>query len=245
MILQTRQLSKNFDGLAALSGVDLSVEKGEIFGIAGPNGAGKSTLFNVIAGLLPPSAGEIVFDGHDITRMKAHQVCHLGLGRTFQIPQTFSSMSVQENILVGVTFGNGSGGSHGTRASIAKKVEEVLSFLGLEPVRDQPATNLDIYTTKLVMLGAVLSTDCQAIMLDEPLAGLSIFEIRSFLDLIRRVNSEKGVTVIMIEHLLDMLIEISNRMLILHNGEVIYTGNPEGVRDNEEVVSVYLGKEVS
>ncbi len=239
MILQTKRLSKNFDGLTALSGVDLEVEKGEIFGVAGPNGAGKSTLFNVIAGVHQPSDGSIIFDGHDITRLKAHQICHLGLGRTFQIPQTFSTMTVRENLRVGAVFGHGPGGPN----ALDEKIEETLAFLDLQSYSDQPATNLDIYATKMVMLGAVICTNCRVIMLDEPLAGLSISEIHSFMDLIRKINREMGMTVVIIEHLLDMLIEISDRMMILHNGQVIYMGDPERVRESEEVVSVYLGKE--
>ena len=243
MILETKDLSKNFDGLQALSGVNLAVEKGEIFGVAGPNGAGKSTLFNVIAGAYQPSSGEIIFNGHNITGLKAHQVCHLGLGRTFQIPQTFSTMTVWDNLRVGAVFGQGSETVAGGRKALVERMERVVAFLELDGYRDQPATNLDIYTTKLVMLGAVLCSDCSAIMLDEPLAGLSISEIQSFLGLIRRINQEMGMTVVMIEHLLDMLIETSNRILILHNGRVIYMGDPEGVRESEEVVNVYLGKE--
>lgn len=243
MILETRHLSKHFDGLVALDSVSFSVEKGEIFGIAGPNGAGKSTLFNVVAGVHPPSGGEIVFDGNDITRLKAHQVCRLGLGRTFQIPQTFSTLTVRDNLRVGALFGGGPELKTANRRDIHDRIDQVMAFLELQAFQDQPATNLDIYTTKLVMLGAVLCSGCRVIMLDEPLAGLSISEIQAFLDLVRRINREMGMTVVVIEHLLDMLIEISDRMLILHNGRVIFLGDPETVRDNEEVVTVYLGKE--
>ena len=243
MILQTINLSKKFDGLTALSGVDLTVEKGEIFGIAGPNGAGKSTLFNVIAGTYPPSAGEIIFDGYNVTRLKAHQICHLGLGRTFQIPQTFPTLSVYDNLRGGATFGQGSDHKLKKRSALDEQIEKVMTFLDLSAHRDHLATNLDIYSTKMVMLGSILCTGCRVIMLDEPLAGLSISEIRSFLDLIRKINGEMGITIIIIEHLLDMLIEISERMLILHNGEIIFFGEPEAVRENAEVVNVYLGKE--
>ncbi|MBU2646607.1 ABC transporter ATP-binding protein [bacterium] len=243
MILQTVRLSKNFAGLVALSNVDLTVAQGEIFGIAGPNGAGKSTLFNVIAGTFPPSTGEIFFAGHNITRLKSHQICHLGLGRTFQIPATFPTLSVYDNLRVGAVFGSGSVRGLTNHRAVAEQIRKTLSFLDLTACQDQPATNLDIYSMKLVMLGSILCTDCQVIMLDEPLAGLSILEIRSFLDLIRRINQEMGITVIIIEHLLDMLIEISQRMMILHNGKIIFLGEPEAVRETEEVINVYLGTE--
>lgn len=238
MILQTVGLTKQFDGLTALEGVDLTVREGEIFGIAGPNGAGKSTLFNVIAGVHPASAGEVFFDQHSITRLKSHQICRLGLGRTFQIPRTFATLTVRDNLRVGALFGNSS-----DRKGAERLIRETVAFLGLEAFEDSPATNLDIYTTKLVMMGAVLCTGCRLLMLDEPLAGLSIAEIHSFLELVRKINSRMGITVVMIEHLLDMLIDVSDRLLILHNGRVIYVGDPEKLRENEEVVNVYLGTE--
>jgi len=243
MILQTVKLSKKFDGLTALVDVDLSIENGEIFGVAGPNGAGKSTLFNVIAGVYPPSAGEIVFDGHNIARLKPHQICHLGLGRTFQIPQTFPTLSVQDNLRVGATFGRSLKYRFKNRKALNEKIEQTMSFLEIADYRDHLAINLDIYTTKMVMIGGILCTGCRMMMLDEPLAGLSISEIDSFLNLVREINEKMGITIVIIEHLLDMLIEISNRLLILHNGRVIFLGGPELVRENQEVVNVYLGND--
>jgi branched-chain amino acid transport system ATP-binding protein len=236
MILKTERVSKAFGKLQALLNVDLEVAEGEIFGIAGPNGAGKSTLFNVIAGAFPPSSGRIVFDGRDITKLKAHQICHLGLTRTFQVPRTFATLSVFDNVRVGATFGGEDIRIH------REKVNETLAFLGLEEARDTPASNLDLYTTKLVMMAACLATGCRLLMLDEPLAGLSMIEIASFLGVVRHINRDGGITVLMIEHILDSLIDISNRMLILDNGQVIYFGDPEGVRTDPKVIEVYLGE---
>jgi branched-chain amino acid transport system ATP-binding protein len=235
MILKTMGVSKTFGKLQALLHVDLEVEPKEIFGIAGPNGAGKSTLFNVIAGALPPSSGQIIFDGHDITKLKAHRICHLGLARTFQIPRTFPTLTVYDNIRVGATFGQG-GIKHQT-----KKIDETITFLNLNAYRGTLAANLDLYTTKLVMMAAGLATGCKMLMLDEPLAGLSMTEITDFLAMVRHVNEDGGVTVLMIEHILDSLIEISNRLLVLNNGEAIYLGDPEGVRTDPHVIDVYLG----
>lgn len=235
MILETKNVSKSFGKIQALFEVDLVVEKGEVFGIAGPNGAGKSTLFNVIAGTFPPSSGQIIFDGHDITRLPAHRICHLGLARTFQIPQTFQTMSVYDNIRVGATFGGG-------HERIAENIDQTIEFLSLSEYRDVQASNLDLYTTKMVMMAASLATGSKLLMLDEPLAGLSSVEIGDFLKTVRHVNEDGGITVIMIEHILDSLIEISNRMLILNNGQVIYTGDPEGIRTDSQVIEVYLGE---
>lgn len=235
MILETKSISKVFGKLQALLDVDLQVAQGEIFGIAGPNGAGKSTLFNVIAGTFPPTAGKVIFDGRDVTALKSHQICRLGLARTFQVPQTFPSLSVYDNIRVGVTFGGA------RQARIADRIEQALEFLDLNSVRDLEASNLDLYTTKLVMMAACLATDCRLLMLDEPLAGLSMTEVNDFLRVVRHINSDGGITILMIEHILDSLIDISERMMILDNGRVIYTGDPAGVRTDARVIEVYLG----
>ena len=235
MILKIEDVSKVFGSLKALQNVDLEVEKGEVFGIAGPNGAGKSTLFNVIAGTFPPTNGKILFNDHDITSLKAHRICGLGLARTFQVPQTFPSLTVYDNIRVGITFGAGK------KTGVQESIEQTLDFLDLNEVREMEASNLDLYTTKLVMMAACLATDCKLLMLDEPLAGLSIREISDFIGVIRHVNEDRGITILMIEHILDSLIDISNRMLILDNGEKIYNGDPEGVRTDPHVVEVYLG----
>ncbi|MBT8364563.1 MAG: ATP-binding cassette domain-containing protein, partial [Deltaproteobacteria bacterium] len=152
MILETRKVSKSFASIEALVEVDLTVYKGEIFGIAGPNGAGKSTLFNVVSGTFPPSTGQIVFDGKDITKLKAHRICHLGMARTFQIPQTFPTLNVYDNVRVGATFG----GHDGRR--LGKRIRASLDFLSLTSIKDALASNLDLYTTKLVMMAACLAT---------------------------------------------------------------------------------------
>lgn len=234
MILETRGLSKNFGNLAALANVSFQVEEGEIFGIAGPNGAGKTTLFNTIAGVYPPSSGQVFFEGHETTGLSPHQICHTGIARTFQIPTAFHSMSVYDNIRVGATFGGGRG----------DRISEIIEFLNLDGKAHALARDLDLYTTKLVMLGAALATDCRLLMLDEPMAGLSIVEIEDFLTLVRKINQERKSTIVIIEHLLDILIGISMRMMILHDGQVLYIGAPEKVTQDSRVVEVYLGGKV-
>lgn len=233
MILETHGVCKSFGKLVALDKVDLQVEKGEIFGIAGPNGAGKSTLFNVISGSYPPSSGRIVFDGHDITRLRPHQVCHKGIARTFQIPKTFPTMTVYDNIRVGAIFG----------ARRNNGIDEIIDFLNLRDGANKVASNLELYTIKLVMLAAALASDCKLLMLDEPLAGLSVVEINEFLKVVQKINKERQITIMLIEHLLDTLIDISDRMMVLHNGGVIYTGEPEKITQDRRVIEVYLGEE--
>jgi len=230
-MLETRRVSKNFGRLAALREVSFRVEEGEIFGIAGPNGAGKSTLFNVITGIYPPSSGRVFFQEHEITRLRPHRVCHLGIGRTYQVPATFPTLSVHDNLLVGATFGKRD----------RRPVGEVLEYLGLADKADTPAHNLDLYSTKLVMLGAVLASGCRLLMLDEPMAGFSIVEINRFLELLRDIHQAWGMTIVIIEHLLDILIGITGRMMILHDGELLYLGPSQGVTQDRRVVEVYLG----
>lgn len=237
MLLRTTNLSKYFGQVEAVVEVNLAVSEGEVLGIAGPNGAGKSTLFNLIAGVFPPSKGRIVFDGHDITHSTPHQICHLGLARTFQVPRTFASLSIYDNVRVAATFG--SGYHVKPRREV---VHQVLEFLGLNEMRHVPAKDLDLYSTKMVMLAAALATDCKLLLLDEPLGGLSMVEMAEFLRLVRKLNQERGLTVVMIEHILDSLMDISQRMVILHYGRVIYDGQPEGIREDKRVVEVYLGE---
>jgi len=230
-MLETQGISKSFGKIVALTDVSFKVEQGEIFGIAGPNGAGKSTLFNVITGIYPPTSGKVLFLGQDITKLRPHQICLRGIGRTYQIPAAFHTMTVYDNIRIGSIFG-----SQGKR-----KVADILDFLNLTSFADKQASNLDLYTTKLVMLGAVLATDCKLLMLDEPMAGFSMVEINRFLVLLRKVNQEWGLTLIVIEHLLDILIGLTGRMMILADGALLYLGPSEGVTNDRRVVEVYLG----
>lgn len=230
-MLETQGLSKSFGNLAALSDVSFKVEQGEIFGIAGPNGAGKSTLFNVISGNYAPTAGRATFEGHDITGLSPDKICHLGIGRTYQIPTTFHSLSVRDNIRIGATFG----GTH------TRQVEEILKFLNLTAIADLPAKNLDLYSTKLTMLGSVLATNCKLLMLDEPMAGFSMPEITNFVEVLRSINKEWNVTIVIIEHLLDILISLTGRMLILSYGSLLYLGESDRVTADQRVVEVYLG----
>jgi branched-chain amino acid transport system ATP-binding protein len=237
MILETKKVSKAFGKIEALIDVDMAVEKGEIFGIAGPNGAGKSTLFNVISGTFPPSAGRVLFEDQDITKLSAHRICHLGLARTFQIPQTFPTLSVYDNVRVGATFGGHDG------RGLEKRIQAKLEFLKLSGIKTALASNLDLYTTKLVMMAACLATGCKLLMLDEPLAGLTLPEINQFLDTVRKINKEQDISILIIEHVLDSLIDVSDRMLMLHNGEVICIGEPNSVCRDPKVIEVYLGEE--
>lgn len=237
MILKTQDLTKTFGKLAAVQNVSFGVEEGEIFGIAGPNGAGKSTLFNMVAGFYPPTSGKVFFNDEDITRLTADKVCRKGIARTFQIPTTFHTLNVYDNIRIGATFGRGGTG----RKALREWMDEIVDFLGLGDMIHLSSANLDLYITKVVLLGAAVATDCRLLMLDEPMAGFTMGEIENYLALVRKIRDEKKVTVIIIEHLLDILIDVSDRMMILNNGELLYLGDPEKVTEDRRVVDVYLG----
>lgn len=232
-MLETDGLTKIFGKLVALSDVSFKVEEGEIYGIAGPNGAGKSTLFNVVSGNYKPTSGRVMFQGSDITGFSPDRICQAGIGRTYQIPTTFQSLSVRENISVGSTFGG----------KDTRPVGEIIDFLQLADFADFPAKNLDLFSTKLVMLGSVLATNCKLLMLDEPMAGFSISEIERFVEVVKSVNEAWGTTIIIIEHLLDILINLTERMLILDNGSLLYLGKSSEVTSDRRVVEIYLGRE--
>lgn len=236
MVLKTEGVSKYFGDLRAVDNVDLEIEEGEIYGIAGPNGAGKTTLFNVISGLWPPSSGKVIFKNDIISGLKPYQICHKGIARTFQISTVFATLTVLDNIKIGAVFGAK------TKKLDSSHINEIMEFLGIQNKKDTIAQNLELYTMKLVMLAAALATDCKLLLLDEPMAGLTIAEIDNFLQIIRKMNKEWGITIMIIEHLIDTLIDISDRIIILDGGKVIYKGLPEELTKDKKVIEVYLGK---
>jgi branched-chain amino acid transport system ATP-binding protein len=235
VILETRQITRRFGSLAAINDLSFAVEEGEIFGIAGPNGAGKTTLFNVISGMYS-NAGEILFCSERIDRKRPYQICLKGLARTFQIPTVFSTLSVYDNVRVGAHFGG-----HG--ANEKKTIDEVLDFVELSDKREIEATHLSLYDKKMTMLAATLATRPKLLMVDEPIGGLSPVEITKSVEVFRRINKELGITLIVIEHLMKVLMELSDRMMILHNGQKISIGSPEEVANDRQVIEVYLGAE--
>lgn len=234
-ILEGQHITKRFGQLAAVDDLSFKVEEGEIFGIAGPNGAGKTTLFNVLSGVYSGS-GEIVFDGHQINRLRPYQICRRGLARTFQITTVFSTLTVYENVKVGAYFGN-------TAANTEETIKQALAFVGLKGRENTVAGRLRLFEKKLTMVAAALATGPRLLMLDEPVGGLSPAEIEQSMALFRRINGELGITLIVIEHLMKVLMGISQRMMIIHNGRKIRTGTPEEVANDKQVIEVYLGAE--
>ena len=236
MLLRLEHVSKQFGALTVIDDLSFELERGEIFGIAGPNGAGKTTLFNVITGFYA-GQGRISFEGQRIDRLGPHQICHRGIARTFQMPFLFESMDIYSNVAVGAHFGKERSGAGQAR------IEEVLEFLGLKAHEGRATSGLRIFEKKLTMLAAALATDPKLLLLDEPVAGLSPIEAEQFIELARRINRERGITIIVIEHLMRVLVETTSRLLILDNGRKIALAPPKEVVKDPRVIEVYLGAE--
>lgn len=231
-------VSKSFGALRAVDSVSLRVDAGEIFGVAGPNGSGKSTLFNVISGIpFGPDKGRVIFDGHDLRGLKGHEIARLGLARTFQRETSFDTLSLYDNVLIAATYGCG-----GRRdAAVAQSVTEALAFVGFEAGSFQrTAAELSVYDRKCLMLASALAMSPRALMLDEPASGLSKPEIEQLIALIRRIAA-RGVAILLIEHVLTVLLALSQRLMVLNQGGVLVSGDPDSVVQNPEVIRAYLG----
>jgi len=232
-LLKATHITKKFGELVAVNDLSFTVEKGQIFGIAGPNGAGKSTVYNLITGFYPFD-GRIEFDGRDITGLPPHRICQLGISRTFQIPQTFPSLTVEKSISVGNRFG-----AQG-RFDPAY-VEAIIGFLDMQAIRHQPTGQLNLLGKKKLMMGAALATRPKILMLDEPMAGSNASEIKDLMTFIRRINEEMGVTIIIIEHFMKVLTELTETLLIIEAGSEICCEDPVTVTSNPRVIECYLG----
>ena len=228
-------LDMNFGAMEALKGINFEVRKKMIFGIAGPNGAGKTTLLNAISGALRPTRGEILLDGEAIAGMKPMTVCHKGVARIFQIPAVFPTLSVYDNVRVGHVFGQSASKKN------SKNLLEIIDFVGLRGKEDFLAANIDLYSRKLLMLAAALATGPKLLLLDEPLGGLNFREIDAYLNLVKALNEEMDITILVVEHLFDKLVQISEEILILYFGKPIYLGPSNKVGEDKKVVEVYLG----
>jgi branched-chain amino acid transport system ATP-binding protein len=233
--LDVKGLSMWFGGLAANNDVHFSVEEGEIVSIIGPNGAGKSTLFNCVTGFYKPTSGNVSFYGKDITRMGADKICKLGIARTFQIVQVISDMTVLENVTTGALLR-----SFRVKSAM-EKAEEVLHFTGLYEKKDYLAPSLTIADKKRLEVSMALATQPRLLMLDESMAGLTKVELNQIIDLLRKVRAT-GVTLVVVEHVMEAVMKISDRVIVLNSGKKIMEGAPKEVVSNPEVIQAYLGE---
>ncbi len=235
-------VSRHFGSLKAVDGVSLTVDEGEVLGIGGPNGAGKTTLFDVVTGLTPPTAGRVFFGDRDITGLSADRICQLGVARTFQLNAAFDAMTVRENVEVAAHFGRARRGLPGLRLGRATReaTEAALDFVGLAPKAGAAVAGLAVLDRKLLMIAGAVATAPRLVFLDEPVGGLATDEIDVVTALVARLR-ERGITVVVIEHVMRFLLQLSTRVVIMHHGQVIFRGPPDRVADDRTVVETYLG----
>lgn len=246
-ILELRSISMWFGGLNALKDISLTVGRGEICGLIGPNGAGKSTLFSVVAGSLLPSAGSVIYAGRDVTRLPMYRRTRMGLARTFQLAHTFGSMTVEDNILVGVEdhshlnlFGAITHLLQSSESGARTRTSKIMDLMGVSDIAHMEASRLTFGQQRMVATGRALAGSPKLLLLDEPAAGLSGKDIDALAGAVREVRAA-GATVLIVEHNMDVIMQLCDHMVVMHLGEKIGDGRPEDIRQSERVVEAYLG----
>jgi branched-chain amino acid transport system ATP-binding protein len=236
-ILEGEGVTKYFGGLAAVSEVDFKVDPGEVLGLIGPNGAGKTTLFNLISATLTPTEGDIKFKGKKITGYRPYQICRMGVARTFQTVKTFTNMPVLNNVLLASFYGTSRKISS---ADAMKETTELLDFVGLSAMTSTPAKDLTLANQKRLEIARALATGPELLLLDEIMEGLNPSEVAQAMELITQIR-EKGITIIMIEHVMKAIMNLCERILVLHHGQKIAEGTPQEIATSKTVMKVYLG----
>ena len=234
MFLEARGIVKAFGSFRAVDGADMDVAEGEIVGLIGPNGAGKSTFFNCLSGDAQPTAGTIRFLDQNVTAATPEAHARLGMARTFQVPVTFEDMTVQQNVMVGAFL------RHPHRAAATEKAREILAFTGLDHLAASPARSLGTPGRKRLEIARALATEPRLLLLDEALAGLTPAEVRLAIELVRRIQG-LGITIVIVEHIMEVILSLAQRAVVFHQGKVIAQGAPRAVVDDPAVAAAYLG----
>jgi ABC-type branched-subunit amino acid transport system ATPase component len=238
-MLKGARVTHSFGGLMAVDHADFQVNQGEIIGLIGPNGAGKTTLFNIISGAIQPAHGTIEFKGEDITGLQPHQVCHRGLARTFQTTKLFSNMTAFENVRLALLFGNP--GRKIDRRQAEREVNQLMASMGLLSDRHKPVKELSLATQKRLEIARALATGPELLLLDEVMSGLTHKELNQAMQFIRQLRG-RGITIFMIEHVMQAIMEMCDRIIVFHYGSKIMEGTPQEVAHDPIVNSIYLGR---
>jgi len=235
MLLESRDLTKAFGGLVAVNQLSMTVDKGTVLGIIGPNGSGKTTFFNLITGMIPSENGKVIFNGEDITKLRPHRIARLGVGRTFQVPAPFSKMTVLQNVMVSSFI-------HTSSMKIAKKKSwEVLEKVGLDEKADFQVLNVTLEDRKRLELARALAIEPSLLLLDEVMSGLTPVEVKSAIHLIRQMHHQ-GLTIIIVEHVMDVILSLCDRVVVLDYGRKIAEDTPQQIVNHPEVIRAYLGE---
>ncbi len=237
IVLRLEKIRKSFGGLVALTDVDLNLEERQIVGLIGPNGAGKSTLFNVITSIYKPDAGDIYLKGRRITGCVSHKICHLGISRTFQLVKTFLSMTALDNVMVGSIYGYKLRGKEARKRAL-----EALDLVELIDKKDVITAHMTLSDRRLLEVARALASMPLVTLLDEPMAGLNTSETIKMLEVINRAREERNVTILWVEHKVDAIFHLCDRVVVLDYGQKIAEGNPEQVAKNSKVIEAYLGE---
>lgn len=236
-VFRLHNIGKRFGGLVALNNIGLSVKAKEIVGILGPNGAGKSTLFNVITSLYQPDSGDVFLNGKKITGKPPHTICRLGIARTFQLVKTFSGMTAFENVLVGATYGNSQRGVKAKQAAL-----DALELVDLTDQKDTPVVNMTLSDRRLLEVARAMASMPDVALLDEPMAGLNPAEIVKMLQVINRAREETNTAILWVEHKVDAIFHLCDRIIVIVYGEKIADGKPEEIARDSNVIKAYLGE---
>jgi branched-chain amino acid transport system ATP-binding protein len=234
MLLEAREISKAFGSFKAVDQASVTLEQGDILGLIGPNGAGKSTFFNCLTGDLVSTSGKVFFEGQDITALPPEARAQLGLARTFQVPQTFEGLTVLENVMIGAFL------RHHRRVDAESKARAVLERVGMARLADAPARSLGTPGRKRLEIARAVATEPKVLLLDEAMAGLTAREVQLAIDLVRDIH-RSGVTLVIVEHIMEVIMALASRVMVFHQGKEIARGSPHEVTSNPAVIAAYLG----